>query len=83
MVILSVYDEKGKNFVGGLVLQKNVECGLRWFSEICMDKQSAIAKFPEDFSLYMLGEFDENSGSFKLLEKPTKLQNAKEVLANG
>lgn len=83
MVIVSVYDEKGKCFVGGLNLQKNVECALRFFSELCSDKQSALVKFPEDYSLYLFGNFDENTGAFDILDKPTKLQTAKEVVANG
>ena len=83
MVIVSVYDEKAKCFVGGLNLQKNVECALRFFSDLCSDKQSALVKFPDDYSLHLFGKFDENTGTFELLDKPTKLQTAKEVLSNG
>lgn len=34
------------------------------------DENSSIGRHPEDFSLYELGEFDDTTGKFTLLEVP-------------
>lgn len=38
---------------------------LRTFQEMANDPQCNIAKYPDDFSLYQVGEFDEDSGQIE------------------
>lgn len=53
----------------------NVETAVRAFSEALRDPQSMLSKHPEDFSLWLLGYFDDDSGMFEQ-DKPTNLGNA-------
>lgn len=39
-----------------------------------------LYKHPDDFDLYLLGEFDDNSGEFKADSSPTVLARAKDVI---
>lgn len=83
MVLLSVFDSKAKCFVGGVYTSRNVEVGIRDFSQACTDKNTNLNKFPEDYALFLFGNFDENTGAIELEKSPVKISTAKEVLANG
>lgn len=48
----------------------------RAFKEACTDPQSIISKNKEDFSLYYLGEFDQNSGLLTLETVPKHICDA-------
>lgn len=39
-----------------------------------------LNKHPDDFDLYVLGTFDDNTGQFKMEETPVVLVRAKDVL---
>ncbi len=39
-----------------------------------------LSKHPDDFDLYLLGQFDDNTGKFIQLEDPVVLVRAKDVL---
>lgn len=34
----------------------------RWFGDLCLDKKSVLGRHPEDFSLALVGQFNDNSG---------------------
>lgn len=42
----------------------------RSFRELVNDPQSKVNKFPEDFDLYYIGEYDDQTGKFEALETP-------------
>lgn len=44
------------------------------------DKSSTIAKHPEDFDLWLLGSFDDNTGVFTALPTPTHLVKAVQLI---
>lgn len=44
---------------------------LRTVSDLIKDPASILAKHPEDFSLYMIGEYDEASGTIKAMDRPS------------
>lgn len=48
----------------------------RQFVQVVNDDKSTIFKFPEDFDLYYLGEYDDNSGKIKSLDTPQHVQKA-------
>ncbi len=50
---------------------------IRTFSDIACDVEHEIGKHPEDYSLYMLGEFDDNTAEFRI-EKKSLLTTALE-----
>lgn len=53
----------------------NDETAVRSFGHACKSPDSLMASYPEDYSLYRLGEFDDVSGVI-LSEKPEFLLNA-------
>lgn len=53
---------------------------LRSWEEACRQSESPFAKFPDDFSFFQLGEFDDLSGSMRVLESPLELSSAIEVV---
>ena len=67
MILVSVVDKKAEAF-GPVFTSKNVAIATRDFSQACQDPQSNLNKFPEDYELILLGEFDETSGKIKPIE---------------
>lgn len=61
MKIFSVFDSKLAVFMTPF-FAKNVAVALRSFSDLVADSRSVVAQHPDDFFLYQLGEFDEDSG---------------------
>jgi hypothetical protein len=48
---------------------------IRSFGDECTNTRegNVLAQHPEDFELYEIGEWDETTGQFKLLEKPRQI----------
>lgn len=73
--VYSIYDEKAKCFGQPFFMAHN-GMALRAFSDLIQDKNTMVAKHPSDFKLYVLGEFDDNSGGLSTLAQPEFLSNA-------
>ncbi|WNK13720.1 MAG: nonstructural protein [Microvirus sp.] len=58
----TVYDTKSAIFANPFVSQ-NKMTALRDFQQAANDPQSQISNYPEDFILFEIGTFDENTGS--------------------
>lgn len=43
------------------------------------DSQNALNRHPDDFDLYLLGQFDDNSGVYTAEERPLVLVRGKDV----
>jgi len=65
MLIVSIYDKKAKSYVLGLGLARNSAIAVRDFSQACTNPESNFNKFPEDYELHCIGEFNEESGKIK------------------
>lgn len=50
---------------------------IRSFSDLANDPKTTINKHPDDFQLFVIGEYDDNSGELVSL-KPEFLSNASE-----
>lgn len=48
-----------------------------------VDNSNDLAKHPDDFSLYHLGSFDDNTGSFQLFDIPEQVVRGKDIAAMG
>lgn len=48
----------------------------RDFQELVKDEKSWISKYPEDFDLYFVGIYDDQTGLFKSLDTPQHLHKA-------
>lgn len=73
--VFSVRDGKGE-FYGQPFYAKTLGEAERSFRMLANDDKSMPWKFPEDFDLYEIGEFDDNSGKLKGLETPRHMSKA-------
>lgn len=70
--MLSVFDSKARVFMSPFYVA-NLQVGARVFSEVANDAAHAFHKHPEDFTLYHLGSFDDESGKHDLLAQAVNL----------
>lgn len=77
MKIFSVHDSKAEAYLSPFYSKTPAEA-IRSFSSACEDSSSAFFKYPSDFTLVELGEFDEISASIATHQKPRILANASE-----
>lgn len=66
MNVYAVKDTKSQLFNNPFV-QKTDGTAIRTFSAACEDPKTELNKYPSDFSLYNLGEYDPESG--KIIQK--------------
>ena len=77
--VFSVYDSKAEVFLPPFYFQNKGEA-LRAFSDTIQDSNTSLAKHPEDFSLFELGEFDNSNAKYTSLQAPVSLGLAVEFL---
>ena len=53
----------------------------RNFHQVSNDPKSTVCKFPEDFDLYYLGEYDDNLGKISSLDTPQHMVKAISCIA--
>lgn len=57
-------------------LQPNELVAIRNFSQTCKDESTNLAKYPEDYSLWEIGEFNHDTGEIVGYKKLQKLASA-------
>lgn len=72
--IMSVYDQKAKAYLPPFYLP-NTALGVRAFRDAVNEPGHAFQKNPEDYVLFALGEFDDETGAFSTLPAPLLLVN--------
>lgn len=78
--VFAVRDVKADAF-GSLICVSTQGLATRSFLDACLNPQSPMAQYPEDYSLYELGEYDPNSGSVIGHKLPVLICTASELLA--
>lgn len=73
--VLACFDSKAGVFSVPFFLT-TVSLGLRAFSDAANIPDHAINKHPEDYSLFLLGEWNDENGAFIALPEPKSLGNA-------
>lgn len=73
--VCSVFDSKSKLYSQPAFFKTNGEA-IRAFMEACKDSKTTVGKYPEDFTFFLLGEFDEETGEINYFD-------AQESLARG
>lgn len=71
LLLFSVYDSKADAFAAPFTMRSKGEA-LRGWMDVCNDKTTQMYKYPEDFSLMEIGEFDELTGE---ISKPLAPMN--------
>ena len=51
----------------------------RSFKKLAGDKDSMVSQYPDDYDLYYLGEYDDQTGTIKSLDTPQHLLKAVQV----
>jgi len=54
---------------------------IRSFEDTCKQSESLLHKWPNDFELMYLGEFDEVTGKFTVLDVPTVMAEPNQFLS--
>lgn len=72
--VFSIYDSKAKVFMQPMFM---INEGAAWrsFHHVVNNGDSDVSKYPEDFSLYMIGEYNDGTGALTA--------HAPEVMVNG
>ena len=81
MKCFSVFDTKAYVF-GVPFFALTVGVASRLFADLVADFQCTVNRYPADFALYEIGDFNETSGLFISLDRPTHVCNASEFVAN-
>lgn len=79
--IYSVFDAAANAYMNPFFVQ-STGVALRSFSESANDPQSPISRYARDFTLFELGEFDDEHASFTMLKTPKSLGTALEYVVN-
>lgn len=69
LVVVSVHDRAADAYAQPQYVAA-VGQAIRGFSDQVNGEKSVVSDHPEDFDLYELGVFDDNSGKFELLDSP-------------
>jgi len=78
--VYSVRDAKAEIF-NQPFLQKTHGEAERTFKNLVSDPNSTVGKFPEDYSLYYLGTYDDSKGLYQSLAEPQHIIKAVNCLA--
>ena len=68
----TVFDSKASAFKPPFFLSSDGEA-LRAFGDACNNEQHDLGKHPEDYTLFKLGEYDDNKASIEQLPTPKSL----------
>lgn len=75
MKIFTVYDFKVRHFLPPQ-FYRNAGEALRAFQLSCENQESQFNKFPKDFTLYEIGEWNDETGEILMLDKHKPLSSA-------
>jgi len=79
--VFSIRDNKLDTFTS-LITHTHTGQAERTLMELARDKQTAIAKYPDDYTMYQIGEYDEQSGlmtSIQPVQVMSAIQAVKQV----
>ncbi len=78
--IFTIYDTKAEAYFPPFYLPQS-SMAIRQFGDMVNDSNSSISKHPADYTLFELGEWDDNSSEFVDLNKKS-LGNGIEFISN-
>lgn len=77
--MFAVYDVKAEAYMAPFSHQTK-GLAIRSFCAAASDSNSVISKYPEDFALFELGEFDDMTGVLKPVKVPVSLGTARDFM---
>jgi hypothetical protein len=78
--VFSVYDSKVGAYLPPIYLRSKGEA-IRSLTTALADSSHQFAKYPEDYTLFDLGEWDDATASFHMLPTPVSVGKAIEFMA--
>lgn len=78
--VFAVLDEKAKCFLPPFNAANNA-VAVRMFDNGVQSPETLVSKYPEDYCLYALAEFDDNTGKYKAIEPIERVVKATELVA--
>lgn len=79
MKLFSILDKKAGSYSAPHTYH-NKGLALRAFEELANDEKTTVNRYPADFSIWQIGEFDEQIGRLKPLDKPEFVDEAINVI---
>lgn len=76
--IFAVYDSKIERFMQPFYAE-HVGQALRMWDQLVNDGKSSVSQYPDDFSLFEIGSFDDAKGMVNSLSIPKSIQGAFET----
>jgi len=73
--IFALYDKKALGYMSPFFFQHKGQA-LRALEDITNEKSSPVNKHPEDFDLYTLGEYDDQTGQLTAITPPQYVETA-------
>lgn len=75
--------DKALNSFSAPFTQATIEAGLRMFRDLVQfgDTNNIYRRSPDDYHLYCLGTYDDDTGLMENLDKPMAMQSAVELVA--
>lgn len=70
--VFSVYDSKVEVYLQPFFMRTKGEA-IRGFSDLVNDETTQFSKYKEDYTLYELGSFHDDTGLFDMLSKPVSI----------
>jgi hypothetical protein len=79
LLMFAVYDHKAEAY-GRPFFEKTLGLATRGFQEACNSPETQLNKYPEDYTLFQLGQYDEIKGSIDVEVTPKPLYKAIEFI---
>lgn len=76
--VFSIFDNAAKVYNKPFFLKNRYEA-VRMFGDLVRDEQSMLSKHPQDFSLFHVGSFDDESAELINLKVPDRVMLASDV----
>lgn len=77
LLTFAIYDNAKKLYAQPFYMV-TTSTAIRAFQTLCQDPTSEVAKYPADFHLFHLGQYDDSSGQFENLLAPSRIAGALE-----
>lgn len=77
MKVLTVYDSKAEAYLPPFYMRTTAEA-IRAYEATCNDPESNMSRYPGDYTLFEIGEWDDEKGHILMYEAKTNLGLAAE-----
>ena len=78
--VYTIYDKKALSYSPMLMVFDNRVSALRQFEQLCRSDGTLVNRYPDDFALYCLGNFDEEKGKLISYDVPEHILDASEYI---